>query len=520
MDATISEAVVYRDGARVTRTGKTQLSKGAQKVRVEGITDRAREDSFRVSGLGPATLSSIDVQRTSRVYEPGEETEKLYDELKKLKVEADNVTDEMETQNSRLKQIEAIQDHFSQTFGMVYAADEGSLESLVEMDKTSTKMEEEIRARLRELDEESQKLRDRIDVLQKNIKRIESERRTETTLSVEVSLEVAKASAIELIVTYQTTGAGWQPSYDVDLHPSKATLRRMAQVFNRTREDWDKAKLTISTATARPAEAIEARPYYVSAYEPQVEMEKHAKRPGGMKASAKPEAMPAEAVPPPAPPMEIEEEFAQASETVSGIAVYEIPKAMSIPSDNELHPITLTEEELETETVHHWYPDGMAEVIAQDVVKNGSNVILPGSVKVYAEGDYIGESSLPLISPREEFKLGARIASDVKGEKKLVEREVEKAGVLKGKLKRSYRYRLEVTNYAKSDIKIEIFDRIPHSLSTQIEVKTDLEKLGAENVELGVLEWHLTIEPNGRQEIEYEYEVLWEKDITVSPSLP
>jgi uncharacterized protein (TIGR02231 family) len=520
MDAKISEAVVYRDGVRVTRKGKAKLSKGAQKIRIEGITDQAREDSFRVSGKGAATLSSIDVRRTSRVYQPKEDTEKLYQELKKLKAEADNVTDEMETQNSRLKQIEAVQTHFSQTFGMVYAADEASLESLVEMDETSTKMEEEVRSRLRELDEESQKLRDKIDVVQSNINRIESERRTETTIAVEVSLEVSKASSVELLVTYQTTGAGWQPSYDIDLHSEKAKLRRIAQVFNRTREDWSKVRLTVSTATARPAEAIEATPYYLSAYEPQIERDKSIGRFGGMKASARPEAMPAEAAPPPAPMMDIEEEFAQASETVSGIAVYEIPKTVNIPSDNEQHPITLTEEELESETVHHWYPDGMAEVIAQDVVTNGSNVILPGSAKVYAESDYIGESSLPLVSPREEFKLGARIANDVKGEKRLVERELEKAGVLKGKLKRSYKYRLEVSNYAKKDITIEIFDRIPHSLSTQIEVKSDLEQLGIEKEELGVLEWHRNIAPNGKETIEYGYVVVWDKDVTVSPSLP
>ena len=235
----------------------------------------------------------------------------------------------------------------------------------------------------------------------------------------------------------------------------------------------------------------------------------------------KPSAMPGTfgAMPPPAP-VEIEEEFAEATETVSGIAIYEIPKKMTIPFDKEEHPVTLTEEDLESKSVHHWYPDGMSEVIAQDVVTNGNSVILPGSVKVFAESNYIGETSFAMISPREEFKIGTRVANDVKGEKKLVEREVEKAGMMRGKLRRSYRYRLEVTNFSKQVIEINIFDRVPHSLTPSIEVKADWDKIAMNNMELGVLEWKRTIEPKAKQTIEYAFEVQWEKDITISPALP
>ena len=518
LNAPITDVVVYRDGARITRTGKLQLAKGSHKVTLKGITDYAREDSFRVSGRGPATLSSIDVSRTSQVFEPKESTKDLYAELRKLRAEADGVADEIDTQNARLAQVETLQKRFSETFGMVYAADEGSIESLVEMDNTSTKMGEEIRAKLRDLGEKAKELERTIDVVKANINRIDGERRTETTFSVEVSLDVSKAANIELAVSYQASGSGWQPTYDIDLKPDKANLRRIAQVFNRTREDWNKVNLVVSTATSKPAQAIEARPYYVTAFDPQAELERREKkRDFAVGRAATSEGIESA---PPAPMMEIEEEFAEASETVSGIAVYEIQKPVTVIADNELHPVTLTEEELGSETVHHWYPDGMAEVIAQDVVTNGSSVILPGPAKVYAEGDYIGETSLSLVSPREEFKLGARIANDVKGEKKMTERDVEKAGITRGKLRRSYRYRLEVASYAKRSIAIEIFDRIPHSLSTQIVVKAELEKLGAESSELGVLEWHRKIEPNGKVTLEYEYEVEWEKDVTVSPSLP
>ncbi|MDF1540515.1 MAG: DUF4139 domain-containing protein, partial [Candidatus Thorarchaeota archaeon] len=180
----------------------------------------------------------------------------------------------------------------------------------------------------------------------------------------------------------------------------------------------------------------------------------------------------------------------------------------------------LTEEDLESKTVHYWYPDGMAEVVAQDEVTNGDNVILPGNMKVYAEGDYIGETSIAQISPREEFKIGTRVAYDVKAQKQLVEKDIEKAGLTRGKRRRYYKYRLEIESFSKRPVEIEVVDRIPQSNSTSIEVKLDLEKIGVMKHELGVIKWTKNIDIGQKTEIVYEYEVLWEKDVTISPPLP
>jgi uncharacterized protein (TIGR02231 family) len=331
-----------------------------------------------------------------------------------------------------------------------------------------------------------------------------------------------------LDVTYQVSGAHWIPSYDVDLHPGNAKVRRMALVSNTTREDWDKVNLTVSTATARPVEAIEGSPLIITAYDPEVLRRRRdeRKRVFSARAMKKEKAMPRPAaaapgaVPPPAPPPEIEEEFAEASEAASGISVYELPKPVTIPFDNERHPVTLIEEEFESSTIHYWYADGMAEVVAQDEITNGDTVLLPGGAKVYAEGDYIGETSISLMSPREKFKLGTRTAYDVKATKKLVDRDVEKAGITRGKLRRAYKYLLEIESYSKRPVKMEVFDRIPHSLNPSIEVKADWEKLRIKKQELGVMEWNIELEPKEKKNIEYSYAVEWERNVSINPPLP
>ncbi|MFX1604238.1 MAG: DUF4140 domain-containing protein, partial [Promethearchaeota archaeon] len=68
METRIDKVTVFRDGARVTRRGATTLKQGPQVVHVRGITELAREDSFRVKGKGPATLSTVDVRRRREVF--------------------------------------------------------------------------------------------------------------------------------------------------------------------------------------------------------------------------------------------------------------------------------------------------------------------------------------------------------------------------------------------------------------------------------------------------------------------
>ncbi len=505
----------------MTRVGRIKLSPGPHKIVVPDITNLAQEDSFRVKGKGPASLSTIDVRRVERVCEPDDDAEDLYAELRSLEKKLAAINDEIDVYNHRLEHINTMTAEFSGLFGQAFAAQEVEIKALEVMDARATSLAEETYDKLQELNQGAEEVSTQIEVVRRNIGQIDSERKTVVTFSVDISLDVTQESEIELYVTYQCQGAGWNPSYDVDLLSEKTMFRRVALVENRTLEPWKDVFLTVSTATSRPVEAIEGVPFYISEYSPPV-----ARRAMRMKVkkSAKPQPPPSPApialAQAPPEPAEMEEVFAEASESASGIAIYELPKPVTIPYDYEPHPVTLTEEELDSKTIHYWYADGMSEVVAQDEVTNGDNVILPGKAKVYAEGDYIGETWIQQASPRERFKLGTRTAYDVKAKKQLVKKEIEKAGLTRGKLRRYYKYKIEIKSFSKKPVEIEIVDRIPHSNSTAIEVRFDKAKLGLEKFELGIMHWKKTVEPKETLEIIYDYEVSWEKDITIVPPLP
>jgi len=220
------------------------------------------------------------------------------------------------------------------------------------------------------------------------------------------------------------------------------------------------------------------------------------------------------------PMPEIIEAYASSSETLGGITVYEVPGEVTIEANRDPNPITLTFDEFESKRLHYWNAYAMQEVVAQDEITNGDSVLLPGPVKVYAAGDYIGETSLDTISPREKFRLGTRASYDVKAERKLLEKDTEKAGITRGKQKRGYRYSLELKNFSRDDIEIRVVDRIPYSNSEKIIVEMDEPTPSYKKMELGVLTWETTMTKDQELKIEYSYEVEWEKGLSIRPPLP
>ncbi|MHA1365507.1 MAG: DUF4139 domain-containing protein [Candidatus Heimdallarchaeota archaeon] len=65
-----------------------------------------------------------------------------------------------------------------------------------------------------------------------------------------------------------------------------------------------------------------------------------------------------------------------------------------------------------------------------------------------------------------------------------------------------------------------MLDVIPHSQSERIKVKPLDANVEPEKKNLGIYTWKVTLKPDQEVKITYTYEVEWEKDYTIYPSLP
>ncbi|MFW9918902.1 MAG: mucoidy inhibitor MuiA family protein [Candidatus Thorarchaeota archaeon] len=528
----IKTVTVFRDGARIVRKGTAKVKAGEQTIIAGGITHYAQEDSFRVKGKGHAVLRGIDVKRTTKTYEPEEELKKLLKDLKALEKQQEVLTSKAEIQEGRISHLNTIASNFASVFGKWFAAGESSLGQLDEMDKTTMKQITDAKKKLRTIQDEEEELSNKISVLQANINKVQGQRKTETHFEVHILIDAKEATELDLEVTYQLSYAGWSPTYDVDLRENEASLKRIAMIYNNSLEDWQDVALSVSTASARPVRAVEASPFYVDIYRPlpvttastgmgvmRMDDERDREKAGAMDLDdlmdfKESEEEVAEPMP------EIIESYAQVSESLSGVVIYEVPGEISIKSDDDPHPVTLTEENFSSRKLHFWNAYAMPEVVAQDEITNGDSVLLPGPIKVYALGDFIGESNIGSISPREKFRLGTRTSYDVKATKKLISKDTDKAGITRGKTKREYQYQLELESFAKSEIEVMVVDRIPYSTSEKIVIELLSPVPIPKKSELGVLEWEVKVAPQKKTTLTYNFEAEWEKDIRIQPPLP
>jgi uncharacterized protein (TIGR02231 family) len=525
METRITGATVFRDGARITRIGKTELGKGEQILRISGITEYAHQDSFRVKGRGKAVLRGIDVKKTTQTYEPVGDVKGDLEHLKNLEKERRSKQDEIDLQQKRITHLTAIMTQFSSEFGKWFSVGETGMDHLTKMDKINQDLMLDAKKSLRDLSKDIEKIDAEILTIRNNIQRIQGERRTQTFTEVYVTLDVKESTPLEIEMTYQLSVASWYPTYDADIGQGTASLKRIAMVYNNTLENWEDISLIISTATARPVEAVKPQPYYIDVYRPAPKgigyggEGRFAEATSG--ASVKSEDMKEYDEMVASEPMpEMVEEYADASESFGGITIYDVPGNVTIETNRDPHPVTLTLDEFDSKRLHFWNASVMPEVVAQDEITNGDLAILPGNVKVYAEGDFIGETSIGTIAPREKLRLGTRAAYDVKAEKKLIEKDTEKAGITRGKQRRDYKYQIELKNFSKNEIEIRVVDRIPYSSSEKIIIQMSQPTLAYKTMELGIITWETKIGPGQEQKIEYSFEIEWEKDLLIRPPLP
>ncbi len=150
---------------------------------------------------------------------------------------------------------------------------------------------------------------------------------------------------------------------------------------------------------------------------------------------------------------------------------------------------------------------------------NGDLLLLAGNVKIYYLEEFLGETNISVVAPKEKFKLGTRVSYDLKIDKKLIDRSKAKK-VVKGRLKNNYEYKINIKNLNKATDELTIYDKIPHSSSENIKVEIEEIKPEPDKKQLGVLKWKFNLENVEEKIIHYKYYVEYKKGINITPSLP
>ena len=347
-ETTIQDVTVYPDRARVTRLGSAEITTKTEQLIIDNLPLSLNIDSVRVGGRGTARVRilGVDVQQHHYRETPAERVRELQAEIESLNGDLQAINDDkqgLQTELTYLSGLSAQTEQFARGLALrrTDVESQGALLDFVQQRDSTA------RTKVRELDTREHEVKKSLAQVQAQLKQLQSQQQTKRYRAL-VDVEVVGDGEFSAELTYVVNRAGWQPLYDVRLDESnnKIMLTALAQVSQKSGENWEGVGLTFSTA--RPAlnqRLPKLHPIYVDEFKPRPVRSRAAKmtRAGSVAADVEEVAFAVAAAPAEAPPV-VEAEAVVASVESTGAAVsFRASGSIDIPGDGSTRKTTLAE---------------------------------------------------------------------------------------------------------------------------------------------------------------------------------
>ncbi|MHA1116151.1 MAG: mucoidy inhibitor MuiA family protein, partial [Candidatus Heimdallarchaeaceae archaeon] len=519
----IKEVTVLTDGALITRQKKVKLVKGEQTLTVTELSEFLDEDSIKVRGTGKVKL--VDISPVlQHIYRDEENLIEIEKEILKTEKEIEQRNLRLESLkvsiNALTTTIKSIAEGFGR-YGMIKNKTVDDFREYYSFYQSQIEVENAKKIQLEHEIIELNKLLNSLKEKKNQMQYLENE-----FYEINIILDAQEDCEIELELSYTVSQASWTPVYMIELTKGEALIQRLAKVYNRTRIDWNKTKVTISTANRRPISIEEVDPLYLYLYEPvyPVSASRVKKQDYGVKRAMRPKAMAIaekelmKPAPAPVPEAELDDLYVETAKSTSvvGHQRFELSGKHDIPSGKTPKTLYLDSFKVKVEKQYYW--SSLDEkLILTHKLKNEDQFLLEGEAKVFIDGEFISQSHLDLIHPKDEFTVGLIESYDLKIERKLLKREVAKAGITKGKEQIDFHYQIKIKNQIEEKAELKVIERIPYPQDPNIEVITKEISPEPRKQNQGVLEWKISIEPGKEEKINISYIVKYPKGEILEP---
>ncbi len=151
--------------------------------------------------------------------------------------------------------------------------------------------------------------------------------------------------------------------------------------------------------------------------------------------------------------------------------------------------------------------------------------LLAGKYSAFADGQYVGEGSLPVTATGQTIVLGFGIDPQLRCQRELLDKTASKSW---GERTETYKYRLTVDNYKPESVAIRLIDRIPvtKDKGLNIALKEGADQLckDAEYQEFdlpnGILRWDIALPPSSSgskaTKFDYSFDMEFDSDMRIS----
>jgi uncharacterized protein (TIGR02231 family) len=530
LDTRICEVTVYTDRALVTRRGTVALTGNERELAIASLPATLETESVRATGAGTVAVRLLGV-RSDRVFssEPvGDRTAELTQQIQELETQKLAIDDKITARRIQLQFVEDLSEKSVGFFSSSIAKQQVGLNETGELlNFLGTNYLKYVSA-IAQHERQQHELDNQIQALEQKLEQVKTPH-SQQSFNIIVAIEPSGSGNFELEVSYVVMRARWTPLYDLRVNTTKnqINLNYLAEVNQNTGEDWTGVALTLSTAkpglgTLPP----KLEPWYIDALYPARSKGRPQKTELQQRRSVSSDydldvndmffegvagATPEMAL----APIQAETATAKVSRE-GGTVLFQVGGNTNIPSDGTPHKVTIFSENYPFQPEYIAVPRLVSFAYLQAVVVNPLTgaTLLPGKANIFRDNTFVGTVQLENISPGQEYKVNLGIDERLKIERELVERQVDKK--LIGQQRRmSYAYRLNVTNLQQVQVHLTLQEQLPVSRNEQIKVRLTLTNPKIVAGEMGLLEWIMSLPPQAKQELYYQFVVEHPPDLGV-----
>jgi len=507
----LRSAMVYRSGAELVHTATARLEQGNNQLIIGDISNSIDPSSIRVKCSSNVTILSVTVSTDYLKQQPaGPVIKKLQDSILGIEKQLAQTAVLTKTDNELLDVLASNKSIGSTTTGV-------SVAELAKMMDYYRQKSTELRTELSGYADRTAQLKDRQHRLDLQIAE-EEKKNSKTGGALVLQLMSPVAGPCDLTISYLTTAAHWDPSYDLKAGGSGEQLKILykARLVQTSGIDWRQVKLSLSTALpAQGGNAPVLKTWFLRFLDPYGR--------GYLNSNAKSNTVAGR------PAMQLRESGSIAQEELKKVddrelsdyvsvneqqmdAVFDIDIPYDVAGNGKEQSVELKEYQLPCAYQYYAAPgvDRDAYLLGQVVGWEKLN-LLPGEASIMVEGTYIGKSFIDPGSLQDTLNLtlGRDKRIVVKKEKVTDFSSVKFLGSNK---KQVFTYEITVRNNKKDKVSMLLKDQYPISSDKDIEEEL-LDSGGAVvNKDTGILTWKLELAPGESRKFRVSYSIKYPKD--------
>jgi len=527
LETRVTAVTVYADRAQVTRAGRVDLPARPARVLIPQLPGWIDEESVRVT-LEPSNAGRILDVSVERVYlaEASEAAVRAAAAaVREIEDQLEVIRDEARVLQAEVAQLEAIRAFSLDKLPRDVMTREVSVATFGQTVDYITSALRDNRAAQRELSHRARALGPELEARTRARDELAAQAQLEHR-AVEVELE-GKGRA-QLLVTYLTPGATWEPVGELRAARGgqEVTLVQYASIVQTTGESWDDAALSFSTQ--RPADTLgvpevealllgtggaglgevmgrmgasfeRAQSSYATQNEAIVrgraEHQERLRRQRDVEARSR----------------AVFDGLARRGTTAHFVGLSRRP----VRADGKSVRIPISTSDFASRRRLVAVPEvSLNAVRTAELVNGGGQPILPGRMALFVDGAFVGHSESPFVSPGEKFAAYLGVHDGVKLERTLDRR---RSSIERGRRRTevTVSYVIRAQNHGAEAIALELGDRVPVAEIDDIDVDRIRIPDGATRDNDGVVRWTATVAPGATASWRVEYRLRYPSDLLV-----